>query len=89
MLRSSIGDTESAIDFTKQSLEINETISNILGKGVNLHQLGKIYTDQGRYPEARMSFEEAIEIKREYVSLHTEATSLHQYGKLEKNREIY
>ena len=60
-----LGQTEKAIDYYEQALNINRQVDDRKAEAVNLYNLGELYKDQGGVSQARQYLEQALTISRE------------------------
>ncbi len=80
-----MGNTESAIEYSKKVLERNKSTNNELGIANSLSTLGKIYFDAKKYRKSEDFLVEAMELKRK-LNDNTEIASIYRYlGKIYLN----
>ncbi|MDQ0595686.1 tetratricopeptide (TPR) repeat protein [Streptomyces canus] len=63
------GDLEGALHAINESLEIHESVGDVLGEGRALNQRGLIYTDLGEFERASNSFEKSLSVLFQFDGL--------------------
>jgi tetratricopeptide (TPR) repeat protein len=70
-----------ALDFYKQSLNIQREIGDRAGEAKTLHQIGRVCEDTDRFDDALDYYKHSLKIKREIGDRAGEAKTLHQIGR--------
>ncbi len=90
-----LGDSQKALDYAQQSIEIQKEIGDRLGEAASLHQMSMIYKALGDLNQALQLSQDSIEIQKEIGNRLGEAASLAQMaycaGKLgdsERKKEL-
>jgi tetratricopeptide (TPR) repeat protein len=76
----SLGQYQEALNFYRQSLEIQREIGNCNGEANSLGNLGNLYNSLGQYQEARNFYQQSLEIQCEIGDRNGEANSLGNLG---------
>ncbi len=82
-LQAKQGQIEEAITLYEQSLAIEETIGNILGKAVTLQELGSLKANQGQINEAITLYEQSLAINETIGNVQVKAATLNQLASLQ------
>jgi tetratricopeptide (TPR) repeat protein len=77
---SSLGQSQQAIAFYQQSLEIEQAISDKKGEANSLSNLGNAYNFLGQYQQAMTFFQQSLEIQQAIGDKKGEANSLGNLG---------
>jgi tetratricopeptide (TPR) repeat protein len=85
-LQAKQGQIEEAIALYEQSLAIEETIGNILGKAVTLHQLASLKADTGQIEEAIALYEQSLAINETIGNVQVKAATLNQLASLQAKK---
>jgi tetratricopeptide (TPR) repeat protein len=82
-LQAKQGQIKEALALYEQSLAIEETIGNILGKAVTLHELGSLKANQGQINEAIALFQKSLAINEIIGNVQVKAATLNQLASLQ------